>query len=376
MADAEDIGKLFVGGLSWETTKENLQSYFSRFGEIVDCVVMKNNETGRSRGFGFVTFKDPNCVNAVLQAKPHDLNGRTIDAKECTPRSMQKRGGNKTPSQSKIFLGGLPRDITESDIRNAMSKFGEVSQVIIMMDSETKKCRGFGFLSFESEDSTDQVCALHYVSINGKQIECKRAQARDNMRRNPAQPQPHMNNQNFYQPPFGSSAMGTPNFQSSNWNQSIAQSSYVEPGNAFNGYQNYAPPAAAPSANIYGQTMPSYNSMPASQYSVPPYSSYGSQQTNIPSQSTYDYAHQPMNNMSQPSTPSYSQNFSTFPGAKNSSPAMRGRPYDSNAGYSQEPYGSAKMYDDFSSKVPTKGPSYDNAVPSFPKSQGYHPYRR
>ncbi|XP_054710429.1 heterogeneous nuclear ribonucleoprotein 27C-like isoform X2 [Uloborus diversus] len=331
MADAEDIGKLFVGGLSWETTKENLQSYFSRFGEIVDCVVMKNNETGRSRGFGFVTFKDPNCVNAVLQAKPHDLNGRTIDAKECTPRSMQKRGGNKTPSQSKIFLGGLPRDITESDIRNAMSKFGEVSQVIIMMDSETKKCRGFGFLSFESEDSTDQVCALHYVSINGKQIECKRAQARDNMRRNPAQPQPHMNNQNFYQPPFGSSAMGTPNFQSSNWNQSIAQSSYVEPG---------------------------------------------SQQTNIPSQSTYDYAHQPMNNMSQPSTPSYSQNFSTFPGAKNSSPAMRGRPYDSNAGYSQEPYGSAKMYDDFSSKVPTKGPSYDNAVPSFPKSQGYHPYRR
>jgi RNA recognition motif-containing protein len=46
--------KLFVGGLSWETTQDSLQRYFSRYGEVIDCVVMKNNETGRSRGFGFM----------------------------------------------------------------------------------------------------------------------------------------------------------------------------------------------------------------------------------------------------------------------------------------------------------------------------------
>jgi RNA recognition motif-containing protein len=46
--------KLFVGGLSWETTHDNLQRYFQRYGEVTDCCVMKNNETGRSRGFGFV----------------------------------------------------------------------------------------------------------------------------------------------------------------------------------------------------------------------------------------------------------------------------------------------------------------------------------
>lgn len=48
--EEDERGKLFVGGLSWETTQENLQRFFSRYGEIVDCVVMKNNETGRSRG--------------------------------------------------------------------------------------------------------------------------------------------------------------------------------------------------------------------------------------------------------------------------------------------------------------------------------------
>lgn len=68
--------KLFVGGLSWETTQDNLQRYFARYGDVIDCVVMKNAESGRSRGFGFVTFADPANVNVVLQNGPHTLDGR------------------------------------------------------------------------------------------------------------------------------------------------------------------------------------------------------------------------------------------------------------------------------------------------------------
>jgi len=69
---------LFIGGLSWETTIDGLQRYFSRFGEVVDSVVMKNPDTGRSRGFGFVTFSDPANVDAVLNSGPHQLDGRTV----------------------------------------------------------------------------------------------------------------------------------------------------------------------------------------------------------------------------------------------------------------------------------------------------------
>lgn len=57
---------------------ENLQRYFSRYGEVIDCVVMKNSESGRSRGFGFVTFADPANVALVLQNGPHQLDGRTV----------------------------------------------------------------------------------------------------------------------------------------------------------------------------------------------------------------------------------------------------------------------------------------------------------
>lgn len=48
---------------------------------MIDCVVMKNNESGRSRGFGFVTFADPDNVGRALENCPHNLDGRTIDPK-------------------------------------------------------------------------------------------------------------------------------------------------------------------------------------------------------------------------------------------------------------------------------------------------------
>jgi len=85
--DDDEKGKLFVGGLSWETTQENLQRYFGRYGEVIDCRVVKNSETGRSRGFGFVTFSDPANVSLVFQNGPHQLDGRTIDPKPCNPRT-------------------------------------------------------------------------------------------------------------------------------------------------------------------------------------------------------------------------------------------------------------------------------------------------
>lgn len=53
--------KVFVGGVSWQTTEDGLKYYFIKFGEITDVALMKDRSSGKPRGFAFVTFKDPSC---------------------------------------------------------------------------------------------------------------------------------------------------------------------------------------------------------------------------------------------------------------------------------------------------------------------------
>ncbi|KAH6640641.1 hypothetical protein F5144DRAFT_561171 [Chaetomium tenue] len=71
--------KVYVGNLSWNTTDDSLRSAFSNFGEVVDSIVMKDRETGRSRGFGFVTFSSTDEANAAIEGlNEQDLDGRNI----------------------------------------------------------------------------------------------------------------------------------------------------------------------------------------------------------------------------------------------------------------------------------------------------------
>lgn len=62
-------GKMFVGGVSRQTSDQGFHDAFSKFGKVVDSIVMRDKYTQESRGFGFVTFEDPASVDAVLRTK-------------------------------------------------------------------------------------------------------------------------------------------------------------------------------------------------------------------------------------------------------------------------------------------------------------------
>ncbi|KAF1571272.1 UNVERIFIED_CONTAM: hypothetical protein FQV16_0001124, partial [Eudyptes robustus] len=61
-----DEGKIFVGGLSWDTTDQSLRNYFRQFGELTECQIMRDKNTGATRGFGFVTFLNPKDSKKVF----------------------------------------------------------------------------------------------------------------------------------------------------------------------------------------------------------------------------------------------------------------------------------------------------------------------
>ncbi|KAJ5124536.1 Nucleotide-binding alpha-beta plait [Penicillium bovifimosum] len=73
------MSKIYVGNLSWHTSDESLRQAFSEFGQIVDSIVMVDRETGRSRGFGFVTYSSAEEAEAAIAGlNEQDLDGRQI----------------------------------------------------------------------------------------------------------------------------------------------------------------------------------------------------------------------------------------------------------------------------------------------------------
>lgn len=177
-------GKIFIGGISWDTSEERLREYFQTFGEVVEAVIMKDRATGRARGFGFVVFASASVAEIVVKER-HIIDGRTVEAKKAVPRDdhqnfNRNNGGSIQGSPGpvrtkKIFVGGLASSVAESDFKRYFDQFGTITDVVVMYDHNTQRPRGFGFITYDSEEAVDKVLFKTFHELNGKMVEVKRA---------------------------------------------------------------------------------------------------------------------------------------------------------------------------------------------------------
>jgi len=164
----DDDRKMFVGGLSRETTDKDMREYFGKFGEVSDVNLKSDPTTGRSRGFGFVLFADASSVTKVLEEKAHLLHGRNID-----PKRAKARGGREPIL--KVFVGGLDPSVPKEDIEEHFAQYGKVTDIDLPYDKMKQQRRAFAFVTFESEGIVDECCKSAKQTLGSKQVDVKKA---------------------------------------------------------------------------------------------------------------------------------------------------------------------------------------------------------
>ena len=176
----EDQGrKIMVTGLregehDTERSRKSLECYFKSFGRVVRTQIIRDHLTGRSKGYGFVTFKTSNVVEKILSASNHviDGNGVKVSLALKTGTKSGEISGVKDDSlrekeDRKIFVSGLKTGVygvTDNDLKEYFSAFGHVEEAKIVTS------KSYGFVTFRIPDSVKKVLSKRLHAIGGWKI--------------------------------------------------------------------------------------------------------------------------------------------------------------------------------------------------------------
>ncbi|XP_052162601.1 29 kDa ribonucleoprotein A, chloroplastic-like [Oryza glaberrima] len=175
---AEDL-KVFVGNLPFSVDSAQLAGLFEQAGSVEMVEVVYDRQTGRSRGFGFVTMSTAEEAGAAVeqfngytfQGRPLRVNsGPPPPRDDFAPRSP-RGGGSNFDSSNKLYVGNLAWGVDNSTLENLFSEQGTVLDAKVIYDRESGRSRGFGFVTYGSaEEVNNAISNLDGVDLDGRQI--------------------------------------------------------------------------------------------------------------------------------------------------------------------------------------------------------------
>ncbi|XP_028274455.1 nucleolysin TIA-1-like isoform X3 [Parambassis ranga] len=232
---------VFVGDLSPEITTDDIKAAFAPFGKISDCRVVKDMATGKSKGYGFVSFFNKwDAENAIQQMGGQWLGGRQIRTNWATrkpaPKTSNESSNTKqlsfdevvsqsSPSNCTVYCGGVTTGLTEQIMRQTFSPFGQIMEIRVFPE------KGYSFVRFNShEAAAHAIVSVNGTSIEGYVVKCYWGKETTDMVQSPIQ----QNTVSFAAQPYS---------QWGQWYGNTQQIGQYVP----NGWQ-------VPSYGVYGQT--------------------------------------------------------------------------------------------------------------------------
>ena len=171
---SEPTKTIFVGQLSWNVDNDWLAQEFAECGEVVDARVQTDRNTGRSRGFAYVTFATEEAVEAALKLNGKEIDARPVKIDKSTSKSPQEKregrakafGDTASEPSATLFVGGLSWDATEDMVWESFSEYGEIKSVRLPTDRESGRPKGFGYVEFSDIETATKA----YEGLNGAEI--------------------------------------------------------------------------------------------------------------------------------------------------------------------------------------------------------------
>ncbi|ESR43081.1 hypothetical protein CICLE_v10013551mg [Citrus x clementina] len=166
--------KLFVRGLAWNTTSETLCAAFRVHGEIEEGAVIYDKATGKSRGYGFITYKHMESTQSALRAPSKLIDGRLA---VCNLACEGLSGVSAVPdlAQRKLYIGGLSPEVTTEVLLNFFGRHGEIEEGSVAYDKDTNESRGFGFVTYKTVEAAKKAVDDPHKTLGGRTIIVKLA---------------------------------------------------------------------------------------------------------------------------------------------------------------------------------------------------------
>lgn len=162
-------------GLGWDTTSDTLKTVFAQFGEVEEGAVILDKGTGKSRGFGFVTFRHMDGAQRSLKEPSKRIDGRMTVCQLAATGALQTNS-NQEVSQRKIYVGNVPHDLAADRLLGLFSGYGEIEEGPLGFDKLTGRSRGFALIIYKTVDAAKRALQEPIKSLDGVQVYCKLAQ--------------------------------------------------------------------------------------------------------------------------------------------------------------------------------------------------------